>query len=528
MRKIKVTCGVVALSIILALAGAGCKNVGEHVNENDFSFTYWTSLPTQLESRIESFNDVLMYKEREKESGVHVDFIHPVGGQISEQFDLMLSSQKLPDVIEYNWVVRYIGGPQKAIDDGLIIPLNDYIDKYAPNFKKAITDRDELSDIYRKGAKTDSGSYFAFPNLNTGNVRTFGGLIIRKDWLDELGLEVPKTIDDWTNVLTQFKEKKKIDTPYTATGEFFNSKNSFNGAYGVGHRLYLEGNTVKYGPLEDGYKEYIMKMHEWYEKGLIDKYYDINTKEAIDTKMISGSAGATTANLGNGLGVYLKNMENKNPDFNLVCAPYPVLKKEDRNDFYLFEPDVYNSYLAISTSCKNPEEVVKWIDYWYSDEGYMLMNFGVEGETYTMEGQNPLYTDEILHNPENLSINESLSMHCRATQSAPGLRQAPEYLEQYYEYPQQIEGYKMWSANVDNVRKRILPEGLTPIGDEIDEISVLSTDLEIYVKDMCLKFITGEEPIENYDKFRETLKTSFKVDEYLEIQQNMYNRYMAR
>ena len=86
----------------------------------------------------------------------------------------------------------------------------------------------------------------------------------------------------------------------------------------------------------------------------------------------------------------------------------------------------------------------------------------------------------------------------------------------------------MWSENVDNARKKMLPGGLMPIGDEIDEILVLETNIETYVADMCLKFVTGEEPIENYDKFRETLKTSFNIDKYLEIRQNMYNRYMAR
>ncbi len=528
MKKIRIICMAGVLLMVCALVLTGCGDAGDERKENRISFTYWSSLPLRIENRVESFNDVIMYKEREKECGIHIDFIHPIIGQVPEQFNLMLASEKLPDLIEYNWVNWYSGGPQKAIDDGIIIPLNDYIDKYAPNFKKAVTDRSELSDIYRKGAKTDNGEYFAFPNFNTGNVRTFGGPLIRKDWLDELGLHVPETIDDWTNVLTVFKEKKNIDTPYTATEDYFNSINSFNGAYGVGHRLYLDGDTVKYGPLEDGYKEYIKQMHDWYEKGLIDPYYAINTKDVVDTKMLNDTAGATNNNIGNGLGIYLKHMEKKNPDYNLVCAPYPVLNKGDRNDFYQFETDVYNSYLAISTSCENPEEAVKWIDYWYSDEGYMLMNFGVEGKTYNMIDGKPVYTDEILHSSENLSINETLSMHCRATQSAPGLRQAPEYLEQYYEYPQQIEGYKMWSENVDNVRKRMLPSGLTPIGDEIDEISVLSTDLETYVKDMCLKFVTGEEPIENYDKFRETLKTSFNVDKYLEIQQNMYNRYMAR
>lgn len=528
MKKTKIIRIAGSIAVLCALLLTGCEKAGDRKTENKLSFTYWTSLPTQLENMGKTFNDVLMYREREKESGVDIEFIHPVGGDVTEHFNLMIASEELPDMIEFNWVDLYSGGPQKAIDDGIIIPLNDYIDKYAPNFKRIIADGNELSDTYRKGAKTDNGSYFAFPNFNTGNVRTFGGPLIRKDWLDELGLSVPETIDDWTNVLTAFKEQKNIGTPYTATNDYFNSRNSFNGAYGVGHRLYLDGNVVKYGPLEDGYKEYLRKMNEWYKAGLIDPYYVVNTKDAVDAKMLNGTAGATNANIGNSLGVYLNRMEKKDLKYNLVCAPYPVLNKGGRNDFCQFETDVYNSYLAISTSCENPEKAVQWIDYWYSDEGYRLMNFGVEGKTHNMIDGTPCYTDEILHNSDDLSVNEALSLHCRATQSAPGLRQAPEYLEQYYKYPQQVEGYKMWSANVDNTRKRMLPSGLMPMGDEVDEMLILSTDIEVYVEDMCMKFITGEEPIENYDKFRTELRTSFHIDRFLGIQQNMYNRYLAR
>ena len=130
---------------------------------------------------------------------------------------------------------------------------DSYIDSGAPNFKKVITDGSELSAVYDKGSKTDDGNYFAFPNFNTGDVRTFAGPMIRKDWLDDLGLEVPETIDEWTAALTAFKEQKGAVTPLTAIDSYLTVTNAFNGAFGVGQRLYLDGSTVKFGPLESGY-----------------------------------------------------------------------------------------------------------------------------------------------------------------------------------------------------------------------------------------------------------------------------------
>ena len=139
-----------------------------------------------------------------------------------------------------------------------------------------------------------------------------------------------------------------------------------------------------------------------------------------------------------------------------------------------------------------------------------------------------VYTDEILHNPEGLSINEALGLNCRATSQAPGLKQAPEYLEQYYEFPQQVDGFKLWSENVEGVRSKKIPEGLSAAQDESEEMAALSADIYTYVEEMSLKFIKGEESLDKFDDFVNTLKTSFNVERYMEIEQNMYDRYLKR
>lgn len=507
---------------------SGCGKNEEEANAGDTkTFSYWVTLPGQIATTADNYNDVLMYQQREKDSGIHIEFIHPSASQVSEQFNLMIASGEVPDMIEYNWMA-YPGGPQKAIEDKIIIPLNDYIDKYAPNFKKAMTDRDELSPFYARESKTDNGDYFAFPNLNVGTARIFAGPLIRKDWLDELGLPVPETIDEWTTALKAFKEKKGAKAPLSATNEYFSTVNSFNGAFNVGQRLYLDGDKVKFGPMEDGYKDYLTLMNNWYKEGLIDRDYATNQRPILDTKMISGEAGSTFLSLGAGLGVYLNQMKEKDPDYNLVCAPYPVLNKGDKNNFSSFEGDVVDMSVAITTSCKDPVAAVKWLDYWYSEEGYKLLNFGVEGESYNMVDGKPVYTDDILHNPNGMSVNTAISMACRATLAAPGFRQAPEYLEQYYQFPQQTEGFKLWAENVDGVRKTSIPKSLSPTIEESEEYAALSADITTYVDEMCLKFVSGEEPIENYDEFRSTLKSQFNTDRYLEIAQNMYNRYLER
>lgn len=521
---------LIAAAAVVALGAAvlsGCSNKETANTESTNTLTYFVKLPTAISTRVSSLNEVLMYQQREKDTGIHIDFIHPSAGQESEQFNLMIASMELPDIIETTWTL-YQGGVQKAIDDGVIIALNDYIDKYAPNFKKTITDKYDISKTYDRGSKTDNGDYFAFSAFNTGNVRTFAGPMVRKDWLDKLGMEAPQTIDDWETMLTAFKEKMGADSPFTALPDYFSTINSFNGAWGVGQRLYVDNGTLKYGPMQDNFKEYISKLHDWYTKGLIDQDFSTNKRAIIDAKLTNGNSGATVFNLGAAMGVYLKQMKDKNPEYDLLCVPFPTLEEGGENNFYVYEEDVGTTSAAITTQCKDPVTAVKWLDFWYSDEGYKLMNFGVEGTTYTMVDGKPKYSDEILNNKEGLSISEALSLQCRAAAPAPGLKQATEYLEQYYEFPQQVAGFKLWAENVDNMRKTILPASIAPTQDETDKLVSLETDLKTYTNEMVIKFITGEEPLTNFDSFRDTLKNTFSVDEYVALKQKMYDRYLDR
>lgn len=107
-------------------------------------------------------------------------------------------------MMEYGWLV-YPGGPEKAIKDNVIIELNDLIDQHAPNIKKYLDENPEIA----KQVKTDSGVLYVVPSIGIGTVNTFSGPLVRKDWLDDLGLQTPETIDEWTTMLRSFKEKRE-------------------------------------------------------------------------------------------------------------------------------------------------------------------------------------------------------------------------------------------------------------------------------------------------------------------------------
>ena len=511
-----------ALAGILA-AGAlsGCGPEKTNVSNGETkTFTYWTELNAAVSASMQSLGEVAMFQELEKRTGIHIDFIHPPTGQAAEQFSLLIASRDLPDMISYSWTT-YPGGPDKAIDDNVIVALNEYVNSDTPNFKNWAT-----QDIYAKALKTDSGKYFGFPAINLGNARVFGGLCLRGDWLKELNLPVPETIAEWDTVLRAFKEKKGATA--ALTGDIFSitNRDGFNSGFDVGNRLYIDDGKVKYGPAEPGYKDLLAQLHTWYADGIFDNDYPTNNTSIMDAKITSGDSGAKFCYVGGDVGRYMKLMEDKDPNYELVAAPYPSPEKGKAPRFMSGEYDVQPPFLAITTACKDVKTAAKWVDNFYSEEGRMLVNFGIEGDTYTMVDGKPVYTDKILHNPNGLSVAEAIAQNCQATYPTTGLKQDVDYLTQYYNYPQQVEAFQLWSKDVETASKTMRPL-LTPTLEESEEAAALDTEIGTYVEEMILKFVQGVEPMSNYDAFVANLK-KLGLDRYLELQQIAYERYLAR
>ena len=504
-------------TVVLSSCGKSESAMGDDVK----NLSYWVPFSS---TRAQTYNDILMYQQREKDSGVHIDFIHPASGTEAEQFNLLISSGDLPDMIEYDWSL-YPGGPEKAIEDGIIIPIDDYLDK-APNFKKAL-ESGGLAKTYSKGSTTDTGKHFGFTSLNIGDYRVFNGPCIRKDLLKKAGLSVPETIDEWTTALRKFKEMG-IPSPLSGQLDYlcYTDHSNFVGAFGIGNRWYIDGNTIKYGPMQDEYKEFLTLLKMWYDEGLIDKDIATNESSLVDYKMLNNETAALPIlYIGSGLGKYLPKMEQEHPDWDLVSTPYPVKNKGDINEFPTMEQDTVSMRtIAITSKCKNIEAAVKWCDFWYSDAGKMLTTFGVEGDTYTMVDGKPTYTDKILHNPEGMSVNEAMNFNFRAASACPGFNQVPEYLEQYYQYDKQKEAFKMWQENTEPGRKHLI-QNLNPTMDETDTVASIKADLDTYVDEHIWNFVTGKESLDDYDSFRDTIKTKFRFDEYQKIMQAQLDRY---
>ncbi|MEK8129090.1 extracellular solute-binding protein [Paenibacillus filicis] len=492
--------------------------------ETKGTLTYWIEMNSSFLGLKSTLKDVPFYQDWQKHTGVTLNITEIPNGQSKEAFNLMLASGDLPDIVEYNWLTGAPGGPEKMISDGYILKLNDLIDKHAPNLKKYLKDNPDVD----KMVKTDDGSYYVFPFIRKDDlVKTTEGPVIRKDWLDELGLQTPTTIDEWYTVLKTFKEKKGVAAPLAfknkprALESLLNG--SFVGAYGVVKNFYLDNGQVKYGPAQPGYKEFLMTMHQWYEEGLIDKNFAAADTKALDAAVTSGATGATIGGAGGGIGKWSPILTAADPKANLVPAPYPVLKKGDTPAFGQKEFSYSGAAsAAISAKTKNPELAVKFLDYAYSEEGHNFFNFGTPGLSYNLENGYPTYTDLLLKNPDKLSPSQAMGLYIRAAGVGPFI-QDKRFIEQFYAMPQQKDALTVWKS--DNEKHALPPVSIAL--EDASEYAQIMSEINTLVDETSLKIILGTLPADAFDSYLTKLK-SINLDKAIKITQAAYERYSKR
>ena len=522
--------------IMLACVVCGCG--GNKVTSTGEKYTYWASLPSSVSQTHTSFSELLMYQEMIKATGVDVEFIHPSAGSTgTEAFQILLASANFPDMMEYNWGA-YAGGPDQAINDGVIISLNKYLEDYAPNYYDYMEGKKGEENGFRFKASSVSmeGNYYGFKQLRVGNVKGFSGFYVRKDFLDKWGLDIPTTIDEWENVFKVAKENG-IKRPLTGDEALFSIRglDMFNVAWKVRKAFYVDGKTVKFGPFETAYKDYVAKMADWVKKGYVDVDYITNETINVESAMTNGTSVASFGSVGAGLGKLIAAMEEKDPNYKLAACPYPVLKEGETPWAQQIGEDATDASIAISVQCgaeneNRYKEAIKFCDFHYSEEGMILKNFGIEGETYTLEKDEEgvthfVYTDKIYdHEKIGAHSVEAALFYFMRPSNAPGINQPADFLNGYYTYEAQQDAIKVWNKHADVAKKNVLPT-LSYTAEEAAERATISAAARDNLDAAISNIILGKASIDSYD---DAIKAAKKAgyDRIVEGTQIAYDRYL--
>jgi putative aldouronate transport system substrate-binding protein len=236
---------------------------------------------------------------------------------------------------------------------------------------------------------------------------------------------------------------------------------------------------------------------------------------------LGGNSGATAGALGSGIGRWQASAPSA--EFELAGAPYPSLKKGASTTFSDTTTALPGVFAAITASCKSPETAKRVLDYAYGDEGYMLYNFGIEGESYKMAGGYPTYTENITHNGEGLSMSAAMARYMRSCADGPFV-QDKRYMEQYSNLPQQKQAWDTWvkTDGEDHIIPNIYIDE-----SAADDIAQKRNSITTYKGEMSIAFIIGNEPLSKYGEFKAEL-TRRGVDAVLAEMQKAYDRYLTR
>lgn len=464
------------------------------------------------------WNDNEFYQEMERRTGVHLEFEMVSSADYQTNFNLMIASGNLADMI-YVGASYYAEGVDAAIDDGYFLDLTDLVDEYMPNYERIRT-----SDVqYELLSTTDSGRLGAVYELRQSKQGPWLGLWIRQDWLDDLGLETPVTFDDYHEVLTAFKNEKGATAPLIlnfsgSDGEF----GTMSGGLNVLNSWQLdETGKVNFGPYMDAWKEYVTIMHQWYTEGLIDPDFMATDERTADmAKVVTGASGLFAA-LYTMPSVY--EAASEDPNMNLAPVNPPVMNEGDEGHIRL--RDSYTSgNTAISADSENWEVALRWLDYLYTDEGALLANYGVEGDTFEFEENGkPVFTDKILNNENGWTMTQTVASYlCPSA----GIANWSDWTRELAGVPEKDQAcYDVWSEFSDDWR---LPSSVTLTQDESTERAALYADISTIVKEQTAQFISGALDIEeNWDAYISALEAS-GMERAIEITQAAYDRYLAR
>ncbi len=460
--------------------------------------------------------DIEAFKELERRTGVQIEY-----QTVSEEkLNLLFASNNLPDMILTDW--DKFGGTYKYAMDGQLIALDDLIMEHSPDFLNVLKKDKSILD---NTLDVDKHIYlypFIRPEME---LRVFEGFQIRRDWLEKLNLEIPQTVDDLYKVLKAFKEQdpngngKQDEVPIISDKKLPFIDHAMNW-FGI-DAFYQDNGEVKCGWLQPEYKEFLETMSKWYSEGLIDADYLTCDTTQFRSKAVNELAGVWYGRAAGTLGTLEAAMSSVNPDFSIIGMPW-LSKTEGGTGYAMpskYIDNVTNIGMAITSNCQNPEIAAKWCNYAYGKEGHLLFNFGIEGDSYTMEDGIPTYTQNIMKNPNGLSVSEALSRY-----AIPGnyaMEQSIYYFDQFMTGSQK-NAIDVWKKG-DTART--LPT-LKYDQSELEYSNNLKNEINTYVAEMQSKIIVGKEPMSSYDTMIEEIK-KMGIDKVVETIQTAYDRTAA-
>lgn len=469
-------------------------------------------------------------KELEEKHGINIEWQVYYSGDWSEQKSLLLASGDLPDAFFGSCGIT---DSDIAQNKSYFVELTDLIDQNMPNLKSVFAKEPEL--LAR--ARDRNGEIYSLVKKLPLRPEVCGDVMyINKEWLDNLNLEVPKTLDELTAVLEAFATQDadgdgdpSNEIPVTANkndylmsgalrtllapfGTMVSRDNNYMG-------LDKEGKPV-FVPVEDNYIEAVKWMHDMYQKGVLDPEFFTQEESMATAKrqaeggsqvgLFTGWTADAQAGANAGQFVALEAVEG-----------YDGGHYVENSQNYL---DISDKELLITTSCENPEKLLQWADDFYDDLVSLQTFYGSIPDQVADNGDG---TYEVLVPADGSSLDTS-AWSWSMRDFGPKYMN-PEFYDKVSLPADQGDGIKLAEDEINgkyiNSDKSVPFPVVKYTDEELSRLVSLGTDIYKYVEAQFAHWVVDGGIDAEWDAYLQQLD-AMGLQELIEIQNTAYNAYL--
>lgn len=439
------------------------------------------------------------------------DFQSVMGADLKEKRNLVLASGEYPDMFfkagfDANDLEKY--GKQ-----GLFVPLEDLIKQYAPNLSARLDETNGWDYI-----TSSDGHIYSLPDIErqNGAMTTYW---INKKWMDRLGLQEPKSLDELYEVLKAFKDEDangngnpNDEIPLTATDVVKPDLllAYFGIPYDYGTKTAVIDGELTYIPTSDTFKEYVAYVAKLYQEGLLDKNAFTQKHEQ------QGAIGQSGDVLGSffDAGAFLTVGRDNDDDY-IALTPF-------EDGMYPLNTGITPGTMVLTDTCENPEILVAWADQFYTEEGGIVAWLGIEGKTWQLDadgnwewivGQG--YGDDIAA--------------VRSSSTIQGAAFHPSIQPDFW-FDKMSEKVDPDEVYLNGERAKVAAKGAVPLpmmyysDADAKTISTIKPDIDAYIDQYVAQVATGELTLE--DSWEEYVATVGNMggNQLADIYKNTYNK----
>lgn len=457
--------------------------------------------------------------------GVDISWIECGQIEAAEQYNLLIAGGDWTDLIYEGLCSRsgsaYNGGYDKAVEDEVYLDLADYVEEYCPNYYHWIN----INQDAHNAAYTDTGAIGAFLTINAEAAMQNLGMVVNADYLDATGLDMPTTMEEWDAVLTAMKnDGVTFPCVCSATGSILQgyAEKAMGATIESVFLAMPETGELVYGPATEESRAYLELARDYYAKGFVDdSFISIVTNDS--SPFTSGTVGTWEA-MGQELATYEQS-------YGVRVYACPLIQGEGLDKGQTVLGESKSSYvselpgMAVTTTCQDLETVLTFMDWFYSDNGALIANYGWE-ENLTYEVLADGTYQELPFMEQTDEATNCSNKGIYTIIGDFGLVYPNISLELANEV--QREAADVWTpdAAFTGYTYKTMPSSLALTTEESNEVSSKFTDIETYTQTKVLSWITGQETLDDaaWDTFHSELE-SMGLEECKEAYTAAYNRY---